>query len=149
MNTPHQDGVFNILIIEDNPGDVRLTREAFKEGIIDKEIHSVKNGEEAMMYLKHEGQYAKCPRPDIILLDLNLPRKDGRELLREIKQDEILKRIPVIVLTTSASDVDINQTYRDYANCFITKPVNMYDFLRVTKAIELFWLNIVKLPDRP
>jgi len=148
MNSISENHLFHLLIIEDNPGDVRLTREAFGEGRIEKVIHSVNNGEEAMMFLLQKGKYAECPRPDLILLDLNLPRKDGRELLKEIKENNNLKRIPIIVLTTSASEADIDQAYRDYANCFITKPVNMYDFLRVTRAIELFWLSLVKLPDR-
>jgi CheY-like chemotaxis protein len=135
-----------ILLIEDNPGDVRLTREAFKEGKVSNNLNVVKDGVEAMTFLRQEKKYADAPRPDVILLDLNLPRKDGREVLAEIKQDPNLKRIPVVILTTSQAEQDILKTYNLYANCYITKPVDLEQFITVVRSIETFWLSIVKLP---
>ncbi len=137
-----------ILLIEDNMGDVRLTQEAFKDSKILNNIHYVTDGVEAIKYLKAEGEYKKAVRPDIILLDLNLPKKDGREVLAEIKQDSNLKRIPVIVLTVSKAEEDIMRTYDLHANCFITKPVSVDKFFSVVKTIEDFWLTIVKLPRK-
>lgn len=136
----------NILLVEDNPGDVRLTLEAFKEGKVNNDINVVNDGVEALAYLRQEGQYATAQRPDVILLDLNLPKKDGYEVLAEIKQDPNLKRIPVVILTTSEAERDILQTYYMHANCYITKPVDLDQFITVVKSIETFWLNVVKLP---
>jgi len=136
----------NILLVEDNPGDVRLTKEGFKEGKVINNLYVAEDGEEAMAFLHREEPYQEMPRPDIILLDLNLPKKDGREVLEEIKSDPDLRRIPVIILTTSKAEEDILKTYNLHANCYITKPVNLEDFILITKSIESFWLSIVKLP---
>ena len=135
-----------ILLVEDNPGDVRLTREAFKKGKVLNNLHVVNDGVEAIVFLRREGKYASAVRPDIILLDLNLPKKDGREVLAEIKDDPDLKRIPVVILTVSGVEEDIIKTYNLHANCYITKPVDLDRFFEVVKAIEDFWLVIVKLP---
>jgi CheY-like chemotaxis protein len=136
-----------ILLVEDNLGDVRLTLEAFEEGKVCNEISVVNNGAEAMAFLHGEGKYADAPRPDLILLDLNLPKKDGYEVLAEIKQDSSLKRIPVVILTTSKAERDILETYYLHANCYITKPVDLEQFMTVVKSIETFWLDVVKLPS--
>jgi len=136
-----------ILLVEDNPGDVRRTQEALKEGKVLNNLHVVEDGVEAMAFLRQEGQYADAPRPDVILLDLNLPRKDGREVLAEIKEDPELKCIPVVVLTISNAQEDILKTYNLHANCYITKPVELEQFITVVKSIEDFWLSIVKLPS--
>jgi two-component system, chemotaxis family, response regulator Rcp1 len=136
-----------ILLVEDNPGDVRLTLEALKEGKILNEISVAEDGVEAIAYLRRAGKYAQAPRPDIILLDLNLPKKDGREVLEEIKADANLRTIPVVVLTTSAAERDILRAYNLHANCYITKPVDLEQFMRVVQSIEDFWLTIVKLPQ--
>jgi two-component system, chemotaxis family, response regulator Rcp1 len=136
-----------ILLVEDNPGDVRLTLEAFKEGKVRNQISVVNDGVEALAFLRREGQYAAAPRPDVILLDLNLPKKDGYEVLAEIKHDPILRRIPVVILTTSEAERDILQTYYMHANCYITKPVDLEQFITIIKSIESFWLNVVKLPS--
>lgn len=143
---PIMGTVIEILLIEDNPGDVRLTREALKDMKLKNALHVVPDGVEAMAFLRREGDYASAPRPDIILLDLNLPRKDGREVLEEIKQDEVLKRIPVVVLTTSDDESDILASYNLHANCYITKPVDMRRFIAIVQNIENFWFSIVKLP---
>lgn len=135
-----------ILLVEDNPGDVDLTREALEIGKLSNNLHVVDDGEEAMAFLRREGQYAKAPRPDLVLLDLNLPRKNGREVLAEIKSDENLKRIPVVILTTSKAEEDILKTYNLHANCYVTKPIDLDQFIKVVHAIEEFWLTIVKLP---
>ena len=135
-----------ILLVEDNPGDVRLTREALKESKIRNNLSIVRDGVEAMAFLRREGDYARAPRPDIILLDLNLPRKDGREVLHEIKEDDNLKRIPVVILTTSDDEHDILESYNLHANCYITKPVDLNRFVTIIKNIEDFWLTIVRLP---
>jgi len=135
-----------ILLVEDNPGDVRLTREALKEDKVRNNLHVVEDGLAALAWLRREGEFAGVPRPDIILLDLNLPKKDGREVLSEIKTDGDLKRIPVVVLTTSKAEEDVLRAYNFNANCYITKPVDLEQFVRVVKAIEEFWLTIVKLP---
>lgn len=135
-----------ILLVEDNPGDVRLTREALAEGKIHNILHVVRDGEQAMAFLHREPPYQDTPTPDIILLDLNLPRKDGREVLAEIKADEQLKYIPVVVLTTSAAEEDILRSYNLHANCYITKPVDFEQFLTVVKSLQEFWFAIVKLP---
>lgn len=135
-----------ILLVEDSPGDVRLTIEALKDGKVRNDLSIVGDGVEALAFLKGEGKYAEAQRPDLILLDLNLPRMDGRELLAIIKQDEDLKRIPVVVLTTSEAEADVLRVYGLNANCYITKPVDLDKFITVIKAIENFWLTIVKLP---
>ena len=137
-----------ILLVEDNPGDVRLTEEALKEGKVLNNIHLACDGVEAVSFLRKEGKYADSVRPDLILLDLNLPKKDGREVLMEIKKDESLRRIPVVVLTTSKAEEDIIRTYDYHANCYITKPVDFDQFIKVVKSIEDFWLSLVKLPYR-
>ena len=135
-----------ILLVEDNPGDIRLTQEALGESKLLNELHVVQDGEEAMTFLRQKGSYADAPRPGLILLDLNLPKKDGREVLAEIKSDEHLKSIPVVILTTSNAEIDIIKTYESHANCFITKPVNLEQFLIIVNSIESFWFNIVQLP---
>jgi chemotaxis family two-component system response regulator Rcp1 len=135
-----------VLLVEDSVGDVRLTREAFKDAKVHINLHVAADGEQAMAFLQREGKYADVPRPDLILLDLNLPRKDGREVLKEIKESETLRSIPVVILTTSASEADILRSYQLHANCYITKPVNLEGFLEVVKSIDNFWLSVVKLP---
>jgi chemotaxis family two-component system response regulator Rcp1 len=135
-----------ILLVEDNPGDERLTREALKEGKVYSNLHWVKDGVEAMEYLRREGKYQDATRPDIILLDLNLPKKDGREVLQDIKNDDKLKRIPVVVLTTSKAEEDVLRTYNLHANCYVTKPVDLEKFIVVVKSIDVFWLTVVTLP---
>jgi CheY-like chemotaxis protein len=135
-----------ILLVEDNPGDVRLTLEALKEGKVRNNLSVVADGVEALAFLRRQGKYTEAPRPDLILLDLNLPKKDGREVLGEIKLDEVLKRIPVVVLTTSRAEEDILKSYDLHANCYITKPVDLERFFTVVKSIEDFWLTVVKLP---
>jgi len=135
-----------ILLVEDNPGDVRLTRESLKDSKLLNHISVVGDGEEAMAFLRREGKYVEATRPDLILLDLNLPKKDGREVLAEIKTDEQLRRIPVVILTTSSAEQDILKTYDLHANCYITKPVNLDQFSAVVRGIEEFWFTIVKLP---
>jgi chemotaxis family two-component system response regulator Rcp1 len=135
-----------ILLVEDNLGDVRLTLEAFEEAKICNEISVVNDGVQAMAFLRGEDQYADAPRPDLILLDLNLPKKDGYEVLAEIKQDSHLRRIPVVILTTSKAEQDILKTYYLHANCYITKPVDLEQFMTIIKSIETFWLDVVKLP---
>lgn len=137
-----------VLLVEDNPGDVRLTQEAFKEGHLLVELSVARDGVEAMEFLRGEGPFAGAPRPDLILLDLNLPRKNGREVLGEIKADAELKRLPVIVMTTSKAEQDVHRAYNLNANCYITKPVELDEFLRVVRSIEDFWLSIVTLPNR-
>lgn len=136
----------DILLVEDNPADVRLTREAFREGKILNNLMVVKDGVEAMTLLRREPPYADAPRPDLILLDLNLPRKDGREVLAEIKADPSLMRIPVVVLTTSQAETDIVKSYNLHANCYVVKPVDLDRFLDVVKSIDSFWLTAVTLP---
>jgi CheY-like chemotaxis protein len=136
-----------ILMIEDNPGDVRLTQEAFRDGRIRNHLNVVDDGEKAMAYLRREGPYADKPRPDLILLDLNLPRRDGRDVLSELKRDPDLLRIPVVVLTTSQSDEDILRSYDLHANCYVTKPFEFQNFLDVVRMIEHFWLSVVSLPS--
>ena len=136
----------DILMVEDNPGDIRLTQEALRENKMNNTLHVVKDGVEAMAFLRREETYADARRPDLILLDLNLPKKDGREVLREIKADKELGRIPVVILTTSQAEEDIIKTYDLHANCYISKPVDLEQFTQVVQSIEFFWLTIVKLP---
>ena len=140
--------VIDILLVEDNPGDVRLTREAMKEAKLHNQLHVVSDGVDALAFLRRQGAYANAVRPQLILLDLNLPRKDGREVLAEIKQDTDLRRIPVVILTTSEAEADILKAYDLHANCYIVKPVDIEQFLTVVKSIEDFWVAIVKLPTR-
>lgn len=135
-----------ILLVEDNPGDIRLTKEALKEAKVLNTLTVVQDGVEALTCLRRQGQYADAKRPDLILLDLNLPKKDGREVLAEIKNDEALKFIPVVILTTSQDEQDVLKSYGLHANCYITKPVELEQFISVVKAIEDFWLGIVILP---
>jgi chemotaxis family two-component system response regulator Rcp1 len=137
-----------ILMVEDNPGDVRLTVEALKEGKVRNNFHTVEDGELALAFLRRQGDYAKAPHPDLILLDLNLPKMSGREVLAEIKEDPELRRIPVVILTVSKAEQDILKSYNLHANCYITKPVDLDQFLEVVKSIENFWLTVVMLPPR-
>jgi chemotaxis family two-component system response regulator Rcp1 len=141
-----RNGPIEILLVEDNPGDVRLTKEALKVGKVYSNLHTVKDGVEAMEFLRRQGRFKGVPRPDIILLDLNLPRKDGREVLEEIKSDDEFKRIPVVVLTTSKAEEDVLRTYNLHANCYVTKPVDLEKFMVVVKTIDSFWLTVVTLP---
>jgi chemotaxis family two-component system response regulator Rcp1 len=136
-----------IFLVEDNRGDIRLIEEALKDSQVPHQIVSVRNGMDAMAYLRQEGEYADAPRPDIILLDLNLPKKDGREVLAEIKADPELKRIPVVVLTTSRNEDDIRQSYDLHVNCYITKSRNLSELFKIVKGIEEFWLSTVTLPE--
>ena len=141
------DGSIQVLLVEDNPGDVRLTKEALKEGKMLNRVTVVGDGVEALSFLRRQGKYADAGQPDLILLDLNLPKKDGRQVLAEIKADPGLKRIPVVVLTTSSAEEDILKTYDLHANCYVTKPVDLEQFMRVVKSIEDFWVTVVKLPS--
>lgn len=147
MKVEENGKVIEILLVEDNPGDVRLTKEAFKEGKMSNHLRVAYDGVDAMAYLRQEGKHCSAPRPDIILLDLNLPKKDGREVLAEIKDDPKLRAIPVVILTTSKAEEDVARTYDLHANCFISKPVELDSFIEVVKSIEDFWLTIVKLPS--
>jgi CheY-like chemotaxis protein len=136
-----------VLLVEDNPGDAQLTRIALNDGKMCINLSLTEDGVDALAFLRKQGNYADAPRPDLILLDLNLPRKDGREVLAEIKADPSLRRIPVVVLTTSQSDTDILQAYELAANCFITKPVDFDQFVKIVQTIEDFWFTVVKLPS--
>ena len=146
--TEHTDmKPIDILLVEDNPGDVRLTREALKEGkVLINQLNVARDGVEALAFLRRQGEFSDAVRPDIVLLDLNLPKKDGREVLAEIKNDPELRRIPVVILTTSKAEEDILKSYDMHANCYITKPVDLDQFITVVQSIEDFWLTIVKLP---
>lgn len=137
-----------VLLVEDNPADVRLTEEAFKEGKVRNNLQVVRDGVEALAYLRQEGRYAERPRPDLVLLDLNLPRLNGREVLAAMKQDRALRRIPVVVLTTSEAEQDVLASYDLHANCFIKKPVDLDQFIDIVGSIEEFWFTVVKL-SRP
>lgn len=137
-----------ILLVEDNPGDVRLVQEALRESKIINQVYAVSDGQEALAFLRKQGCYANATRPDMILLDLNLPRKDGREVLSEIKADPDLRRIPVVIVTSSKAEEDILRSYNHHANCYITKPLDLDKFVKVVKAIEDFWVSIVKLPPK-
>jgi CheY-like chemotaxis protein len=139
--------VVNLLLVEDNAGDIRLTREAFKGSSLPIQLSVVEDGEQALAFLRHQRNYVNAPRPDLILLDLNLPRKPGHEVLAEIKTDDNLKRIPVVILTTSDDDRDILTSYNLRANCYITKPVDFRRFITLVKSIENFWFNVVRLPS--
>ncbi len=146
MNIQDVGKVVEILLVEDNSGDIRLTQEAFKDGKIINNLSVVEDGEEAMDFLRRNGRFENAPKPDIILLDLNMPKKDGRTVLAEIKSDPELKNIPVIVLTTSQAEADILKSYDLHANCYITKPVELDEFFSVIRSIKDFWLSIVRLP---
>lgn len=135
-----------ILLIEDNPGDVRLVEEALRENKLLNNLSVARDGVEALAFLRRAGKYAAAARPDLILLDLNLPRKSGHEVLREVKADDNLKRIPVVVLTTSEAEDDILDTYNHHANCYVTKPIGLVQFVEIIRQIEGFWLGVVKLP---
>jgi chemotaxis family two-component system response regulator Rcp1 len=137
-----------ILLVDDSAGDVRLAIEALKESRVTNRVNAVSDGVEAMAYLHREGKYRDQPCPDLILLDLNLPRKDGRETLAEIKQDQALKSIPIVILTVSSADEDIIKAYNLYANCYITKPIDLTQFTRIVNAIDDFWFTVVKLPPK-
>jgi len=143
-----QQRSIEILLVEDKAGGVRLTQEAFREAGVGNQLHWVEDGVEAIKYLRREDQYGYAPRPDLILLDLDLPKKDGREVLSEIKADKDLKAIPVVILTTSEAEEDIVKMYNGHANCYIIKPVDIDEFITVVKSIESFWFSIVKLPPQ-
>ena len=136
-----------ILLVEDSPGDVRLTQEVLRDARIANELHVVGDGEQAMAFLRREGELADRPRPDLVMLDLNLPRKDGREVLSEIRADPELERVPVIVLTTSEAEKDILRSYELAADAYITKPIDLSEFIAVVRSIETFWLSIVRVPE--
>ena len=135
-----------ILLVDDNPGDIRLTQEALKESKVLNNIHIVEDGMEALEFLRKEGRFKNVITPDIVLLDLNLPKRNGREVLAEIKEDDFLKKIPVVILTMSRAEEDILKSYALHANCYITKPVDMDQFIKIVRSIESFWFSIVKLP---
>ena len=137
-----------ILLVEDNPGDARLAQEAMKDAKVKNNLHWVEDGVQAMAFLRKEEGYEETPRPDVVLLDLNLPKKDGREVLSEIKSDDQLKNIPVVILTVSSDEADILKSYDLHANCYITKPLDLDSFIEVVRSIECFWLTIVKLPSQ-
>ncbi len=147
MTTTDNIQAVDILLVEDNPGDARLAKEALKDSKMKNKLFHVIDGVEAMKFLKREGEYAGVPRPDLVLLDLNLPKMDGRQVLKEIKEDDNLKRIPVVILTMSQAEEDIFKTYNLHANCYITKPLDLNQFIKVVQSIEDFWLTIVKLPN--
>lgn len=147
METKYMGRPVEFLLAEDNPGDVRLTKEALRESKISNNLNVVPDGVEAMAFLRREGKYADAPRPDIILLDLNLPKKDGREVLAEVKADPNLRLIPVVIITSSEAEQDVLKTYELYVNCYVTKPVDLEQFIKVIQSIETFWLTIVTLPS--
>jgi len=146
MNPNYDARSISILLVEDNPGDVRLIQEIFREGRIFNQLDIAKDGEEALNYLHQTGIYKNTPRPDLILLDLNLPKINGNEVLSEIKSDEQLRRIPVIILTASSAQEDVTRAYDHYVNCYLTKPIDLPQFITVVHQIKTFWLNIVQLP---
>lgn len=146
MSAALRDQQTEILLVEDSPGDARLTREAFADARLNVHLNTVHDGEEAMAYLRGIGQFSGAPRPDLILLDLNMPRKNGREVLEEIRNDKELRHLPIVILTTSAADRDILDAYQSSANCYVIKPIDFERFMEVVKCIENFWLRIVRLP---
>jgi len=149
MTTETTDSrMIEILLVEDNPGDVLLTREAMKAGKLRNRLSVVGDGVDALAFLRRQGSFADAPRPDLILLDLNLPRKDGREVLAEIKDDPQFRAIPVVVLTTSAAEQDVERAYNLHANCYITKPVDFNQFMNVIEQVDNFWINVVTLPRK-
>lgn len=145
MDTLH---IAEILLVEDNPADIRLTQEALKENKMKVNLHITRDGVEAMEFLKKQNQYSTAPTPDLILLDLNMPRKDGREVLKEIKEDLLLSTIPVVILTVSQAEEDILLSYQYHVNCYIRKPLDLQQFMNVVKQIESFWFTIVTLPPK-
>ena len=147
MASQFQCDLIDILLVEDNPGDVRLTREVLKEGRLRNNLFVCGNGEDAMDFLRQRGKHGNAMRPDLVLLDLNLPRKSGREVLAEVKRDPELRTIPIVVLTTSSAEQDILQSYDLHANCYITKPVDLIQFMKIVNSTCDFWLDIVKLPS--
>lgn len=147
MNRPDDPEPADVLLVEDNPGDVRLTREAFDDGKIENTLHVVTDGVEALDFLHQRGEYADAPRPDVVLLDLNLPRKNGDEVLAEVKEDPDLRHIPVIVLTSSKSDEDVLTSYEHHANAYLTKPVDPFEFMQTVGKFEEMWFSLVRLPD--
>ena len=148
MNAQDTFATIEILLVEDNLADVRLTQEALRDGKVRNTLHVVMDGAAALEFVRREGAYRDAPRPDLILLDLNLPKKDGRQVLAEMKGDQDLKRIPVVVLTTSQAEQDVLKAYDLHANCYIIKPVDLEKFLAVVRSLEDFWLTIVRLPPR-
>jgi chemotaxis family two-component system response regulator Rcp1 len=140
--------VVNILLVEDNPADVGLVEEAFRDGKLQHDLFVAENGVLAIDFLRKQGKYRSAPSPDLILLDLNLPKKDGREVLAEVKNDPVLREVPVIVLTTSDDELDVHRAYGLHANCYLTKPVDVDDFMRKVRSIEEFWLTFVRLPRK-
>lgn len=147
MGNPVLESI-DILIVEDNPGDARLIKEVLNDSKVFNSLHIVNDGVEAMSFLRNTGGYAKMPKPDLIILDLNLPKKDGREVLAEIKADEDLRHIPVVIMTISQAEEDILKSYKLQANCYITKSIDLNEFIKVIKSIEDFWFSIVKLPPK-
>lgn len=147
MRATTEGKAVEILLVEDNEGDARLAREAMRDSKLANVIHHVADGADAMAFLRRQGKHRDAPRPDLVLLDLNLPKKDGREVLSEVKGDEDLKRIPVVVLTSSSAEEDVLKSYNLHANCYITKPIDLGQFLKVVRSIEDFWLTIVRLPQ--
>ena len=148
MSNPEKLEVIDILLVEDDPGDVLLIREAFEDNKVHNRLHVVPDGVEALTFLRQEGEHADAPRPDLVLLDLNLPRKDGREVLAEVKGDESLQHIPVVVLTTSKAEEDVLRSYKLHANAYVTKPVDFDRFISVIRQIDEFFVSVVKLPPR-
>ena len=148
MSNPEKLEVIDVLLVEDDPGDVLLIREAFEDNKVHNRLHVVPDGVEALMFLRQEGEHADAPRPDLVLLDLNLPRKDGREVLAEVKGDESLQHIPVVVLTTSKAEEDVLRSYKLHANAYVTKPVDFDRFIDVVRRIDEFFVTVVKLPSR-
>jgi two-component system, chemotaxis family, response regulator Rcp1 len=146
--TAHSSSAIEILLVEDNPADVRLTQEALRESKISNRLHAVGDGEQALRFLRREGEHAESPRPDLVLLDLNLPRLNGREVLAQVKADPALRRIPVVVLTTSEAEEDILRSYDLHANAYVRKPVDFHQFTDVVRLIEDFWFTVVKLPPK-
>ena len=140
--------LIDILVVEDNAGDARLIREVLNNDKVFASLHMTKDGVEAMDFLRNKGNYRNSPKPDLIILDLNLPRKDGREVLAEIKNDDKLKHIPIVIMTISQAEEDILKSYNLHANCYITKPIDLNQFIKVVKSIEDFWFSIVKLPPK-
>jgi len=147
MDTKNSIKTADILLVEDNPGDVQLTKEALENCKMVNKLYVAEDGEEALDFLYKRGEYVNMPKPDLVILDLNLPKKDGREVLQIIKQDDTLKTIPVVVLTTSKAEEDVIKTYKLHANCYVTKPLDLDRFIEVVKSIENFWMGIVVLPD--
>jgi CheY-like chemotaxis protein len=148
MSNPEKLEVIDVLLVEDDPGDVLLIREAFEDNKVHNRLHVVPDGVEALTFLRQEGEHADAPRPDLVLLDLNLPRKDGREVLAEVKGDESLQHIPVVVLTTSKAEEDVLRSYKLHANAYVTKPVDFDRFIDVVRQIDEFFVTVVKLPSR-